>query len=271
MAADAVFSAITTKIGGGSWGDALKAASISLVKNEAFDFVGDHFSGTSPFAKGENVLAHGLVGGTSSAVSGGKFWSGFAGAAVGDIGGFSSANLGKTGQLLTTSIGGGISSALTGGKFVDGMVSSASGLMFNQWQHDLARVMMSTLNGREYDLQLVKEGILVPDPSSRLGAYQATLGYKSGTVGYAANRNIARIYLLFGSSFEENIGTYFNLPASKALFPEPINSPANRLLATGEYNYWKSIRDKNPWSVGGFLGSLFSPDTRTWIQKKSAY
>jgi hypothetical protein len=72
-------------------------------------------------------ITHGLLGGISSAGSGGKFWSGFASGAISSVVGSGMGQLGLTGvrgaaaSILAGGLTGGISSKLAGGTFVDGM------------------------------------------------------------------------------------------------------------------------------------------------------
>lgn len=123
-----------------------------------------------------------------------------------------------------------------------------------------------TLEARAADLQAIDKGELVPDPGSRLGAYAATAGYPAGSVGSAAHRAIGAIYMAAGTFGEERIGTVFNSEEAKALFPQSVNSPASKQLATVEYNYWAAARADDPWSAGGNMGSAFNPTWRDRIQ-----
>lgn len=117
------------------------------------------------------------------------------------------------------------------------------------------------------DLRAIDEGRLKPDPDSRLGAYDATKGYKEGTVGHSVHNAIGTIYAALGTTGEEKIGTVFNSPEAKKLYDQPVNSDASKKIAQMEYDYWAKTRKDNPWSVGGFLGTQFGPGTRDWLQK----
>lgn len=46
-----------------------------------------------------------------------------------------------------------------------------------------------------------------------------------------------------------------------------MNSPASRQIAEMEHNYWQRVRQQNPFSIGGNLGSVFNPGSRDWLQQ----
>lgn len=121
--------------------------------------------------------------------------------------------------------------------------------------------------GRMSTLRDIDEGRTTPDPNSRLGAYDATKGYKEGTVGNSVHNAIGTIYGVFGTAGEEQIGKVFNSPEAKALYDQPVNSPASKKMAEMEHAYWSKVRQENPTSFGGNMGSLFSPDTRDVLQR----
>jgi hypothetical protein len=118
------------------------------------------------------------------------------------------------------------------------------------------------------DLERVESGDLVPDASSRLGAYLATRGYPPGSVGEAVHRAIAAIYLTLGPLGEEQIGNVFNSAEARALYNDPIDGPSGRKIAQIEFSYWDSVRMRNPLSVGAQLAVLFDVDTRVWLQER---
>jgi hypothetical protein len=120
---------------------------------------------------------------------------------------------------------------------------------------------------RVQDLNNVDRGQMFVDPSSRLGAYEATRGYARGTVGHAVHNAIGDIYLLLGTIGQEQIGLIFNSPMAKALFPQPVTSSANLAMATLEYEYWMAVRTNNPSSIGGNAGAAFDPTVRAWLQQ----
>jgi hypothetical protein len=117
-------------------------------------------------------------------------------------------------------------------------------------------------------LKRVDSGELVPDPDSRLGAYAATKGYGSGTVGNAVHNAIGTIFVTFGNYGEERIGRVFNSPEAKALYDKPVSSCAGRQMAEHEYQYWQDVAAEDGWSPGGKMGSAFNPATRDLLQKK---
>ncbi len=117
-------------------------------------------------------------------------------------------------------------------------------------------------------LSRIDRGTLTPDPNSRLGAYAATAGYPPGSVGNAVHRAIGSIYLSLGAFGEEQIGTVFNSPEAVALFDKPLTRETSRQIAEIEHGYWRSVRDRNPSSAGGQLGSAFDPTVRDWLQRE---
>lgn len=120
---------------------------------------------------------------------------------------------------------------------------------------------------RPFILAEVENGTIKPDPSSRLGAYLATAGYPPGSVGSVFHFVIGSFYTALGTFGEERIGDLFNSPEAKALYDQPIDSPAGKQLATLEYNYWEHVREEDPYSPGGNLGSIFGPDSRDDVQR----
>lgn len=116
-------------------------------------------------------------------------------------------------------------------------------------------------------LSKIDRGELTPNPDSRLGAYAATAGYPPGTVGNAVHNAIGTIYGTFGTFGEENIGRVFNSPQAQALYNQPVDSDAGLQMATIENQYWNNVRQEDPWSPGGNMGSAFSPSVRNWLQK----
>jgi hypothetical protein len=121
--------------------------------------------------------------------------------------------------------------------------------------------------GRPITLGRIERGTLTPDPNSRLGAYAATVSYPPGSVGYAVHRAIGSIYLSMGTVGEEQIGMVFNSAEARALFDKPLTEQTSRQIAELEYRYWDNARQKNPYSVGGQLGSAFGPDARDRLQR----
>ena len=121
-------------------------------------------------------------------------------------------------------------------------------------------------SGRALDLAQVDAGGEV-DPHSRLGAYQATGGYREGTVGHAAHNAIGQIYEMAGTIGEDRIGEVFNSPEARALYNEPVNSGASAQLAQMEFDYWSQQREEG--TLGGYMGSAVPPATRDWLQQET--
>ena len=131
-----------------------------------------------------------------------------------------------------------------------------------------AWVLNAVPHKRSRDLEAVRSGKVPVDPRSRLGAYQATLGYAPGTVGYAANKHIGNIYNVLGTSGEDRIGIVFNSPEAQRLLSQPVSGKANRQLAELEYGYWKQQNQRG--TLGGFMGTRFRPGSRAWLQEYAA-
>jgi hypothetical protein len=120
---------------------------------------------------------------------------------------------------------------------------------------------------RGEQLQGIDEGRIHPDPNSRLGAYAATAGYPPGTVGHGVHGAIGAIYLTLGETGQEQIGTVFNSPEAQSHMGHPITSGHSRAIAQLEYDYWRSVRANDWFSVGGQLGSAFPPGIRDDLQR----
>ena len=120
--------------------------------------IGTHFEGMadsggvlSTGAKIGKTLAHGIAGGISSVLNGGKFGHGFVSAgftqafsgAIDKIGGrigntfsgsyFTTAN--RAMRIIASAVVGGTASALTGGKFANGAITGAFSRGFNDEAH----------------------------------------------------------------------------------------------------------------------------------------
>jgi len=119
----------------GDW----EAAAIGAASGAAFGYIGGNESifGEIGRTTPQRVIAHGVVGGTSAELQGGKFGSGFfsaAGAkwATGSIDDAFGGNV-AAGTTAITVVGGTISQ-VTGGKFANGAVTAAFGYLFNAAQ-----------------------------------------------------------------------------------------------------------------------------------------
>lgn len=117
-------------------------------------------------------------------------------------------------------------------------------------------------------LLAVERGEYRPDWESRLGAFAATRGYEPGTVGRAVHAAIGHIYLTVGTYGEEKIGRVFNSSYARPLFSQPVASCASFQIAALEFLYWRAVRDEDPLSAGGQLGSFFTPRTRDLLQRR---
>ena len=141
-------------IAGGIATGSLRGALVGAFTAGAFHGVGTTFEGFGKLTlglKAAKVLAHGLVGGISSVLSGGKFGHGFASAgltqafsgAIDKIGGrignitsgsyFSTAN--RALRIVASAVVGGTTSHITGGKFANGAITGAFSRGFNDEAH----------------------------------------------------------------------------------------------------------------------------------------
>ncbi len=116
-------------------------------------------------------------------------------------------------------------------------------------------------SGRTRNLLRVAIGSYDPPNYTRLGAFEATLGFQRGTVGHGANRAIAGIYIAMGDFGEDHIGTLFHSQQVQALLDDPADGPSSRRMAELEYAYWNG-QD----TIGGWMGRQFSPSVRDAIQ-----
>ena len=129
----------------------------TLATAALFNVVGNHFPvgsfGSSAWAI--KTVAHGVAGGISSVMQGGKFGEGFASAAVAQafspyIGTLDDKNLGISGErIAAAAVIGGVTSHLTGGKFANGAAMGAMARMFND-EHALNYKKKFQLFGRKY-------------------------------------------------------------------------------------------------------------------------
>ena len=128
---------------GGSFGDALKAAVMSVVQQQVFTQIGGNFDKAKGFFKKGGVGhigSHAVAGGVFAELQGGKFGHGFVSAGVTkaltpyiskvdsgiDIEGK------DIGQAAIAATVGGTVSELTGGKFANGAITAAYGNLFNE-------------------------------------------------------------------------------------------------------------------------------------------
>jgi hypothetical protein len=123
-----------------------------------------------------------------------------------------------------------------------------------------------TIGRRLGTLVGVETGLLNPDSSSRLGAYQATAGNERGTTGRAAHNSIGGIYLLLGNFGQDRIGDVFNSSEARELYDQSLSNGSSRQLAETEHGYWENQR-RTQGSAGGYMGSAFSPAARDMIQQ----
>ncbi|MCF2910861.1 hypothetical protein L1285_21370 [Pseudoalteromonas sp. DL2-H2.2] len=148
----------TGALAGGIATGSLKGALTGAFTAGMFHGIGTHFQGLadsagvlSTGAKIGKVLAHGLAGGISSVMSGGKFGHGFVSAGFtqafsgvidkigGRIGNITSGSyfdtINRAKRIIASAVVGGTASSITGGKFVNGAITGAFSRGFNDEAH----------------------------------------------------------------------------------------------------------------------------------------
>jgi len=148
----------TGAIAGGIATGSLRGALTGAFTAGMFHGIGTHFEGFADSAgvlsggvKFAKTLAHGIAGGISSVLNGGKFGHGFASAgftqafagAINGIGGrYGNVTSGKyfdainrVKRIVAAAVVGGTASQLTGGKFANGAITGAFSRMFNDESH----------------------------------------------------------------------------------------------------------------------------------------
>ena len=152
-AASGAFAAIN----GGGPEDIFKAAGIAFLSAHAFTYVG-HGIGLAEnpsFLSVDHVVktvAHGVVGGTASELSGGKFKHGFLAAGVAQLGapmiGQMKGAEARYARVVAAVALGGTASQLGGGKFANGAIAGAFGRLFNDEIHLQASLRIPRWLGR---------------------------------------------------------------------------------------------------------------------------
>jgi hypothetical protein len=126
-------------VAGGIATGSLKGALVGAFTAGAFHGVGTHFQGLGKLTSGlkaAKALAHGVVGGISSVLNGGKFGHGFASAGISQaMGGTIDGISDKAGRIVASAVVGGTVSEITGGKFANGAVTGAFSRAFNEEVH----------------------------------------------------------------------------------------------------------------------------------------
>ncbi|WP_293634471.1 FG-GAP-like repeat-containing protein [Shewanella sp. CG12_big_fil_rev_8_21_14_0_65_47_15] len=134
--------AATGFVAGGIATGSLKGALVGAATGAMFGAIGDYFQNTQGFSVGK-IASHGVAGGISSELSGGKFGHGFASAGftqlagqmgvLPDIGANSAQN--RFDNAIAAAVVGGTASVLSGGKFANGAVTGMFSRMLNDSLH----------------------------------------------------------------------------------------------------------------------------------------
>ena len=133
------YSARQARDHGADTNQAIKSAALAGIAAAAFHSVGEGFGAKDPM----RLLAHGMVGGTMSAVAGGSFKSGFISAGL--TAGFEFFGVtdkispffggGVPGNAIAGALIGGVGSELSGGSFRRGAEIGAMSQLFNACEH----------------------------------------------------------------------------------------------------------------------------------------
>jgi RHS repeat-associated protein len=177
-----VFAMATSFAVTGSLTEAFKAGIIADLSAAAFSGIGgESFGNTFGGGAGANVarsIAHGLVGGISSVLQGGKFGHGFASAGftkfidINEIVGIKKSLAGV--RVAMASVVGGTISKMTGGKFANGAVTAAMGQLYSGEQ----------MAGAERDAQKGRTPgkiYVAGHRVGKVGPYHTALEYDDGT------------------------------------------------------------------------------------------
>ena len=161
-------------------------------------------------------------------------------------------------------------------------VSSKGALYFLTEQSPKSAAGFQVLNYIKLNINSIKDKEPIKgsnsggiDLSTRQGAYEGTLKFKPGTVGYGVNLSIGAIKYGFNSNGQAKIGELFNRADVQELLAKENTPENNNKVAQLEYNYWQQVKnDPNilfeDWA-GGQVGTMFSPELRTKIQMGTAY
>ena len=162
----AVYTGILAVSNGGNLGDALMAAAISYGTAMAFQGVGDFFGklgettafGLKAVRFAAKTFAHGMIGGVSSVLRGGKLAAGFLSGAF--------ANLaspviewmpGPIAQTVASAVAGGAGAKLGGGKFANGAITGAFARLFGELAADGELEAAETVDLKPGDVQLAMD------------------------------------------------------------------------------------------------------------------
>jgi len=175
---------------------ALGSAAVAGVSAYAFGQVGDAFSQTPAQAfasrqlgdalmySAESIVAHGMVGGIMSLVSGGSFGDGFLGAGLSTALSLTSVVKGDewtavAARVAIAATAGGTVSEVTGGKFANGAISAAFSQAFNEEMHRASS---------PFEASAKKQALLTTDEEkANIAAAMAWLkanGYVPSSLGY---------------------------------------------------------------------------------------
>lgn len=136
-----VGGAVTGFVAGGIATGSLKGAFVGAATGAMFGGIGDYFQNTQGFSVGK-IAAHGVAGGISSELSGGKFGNGFASAGFTQLAGQMGVlpDIGDSAQnrvdnAIAAAVVGGTASVLSGGKFANGAATGMFSRMLNDSLH----------------------------------------------------------------------------------------------------------------------------------------
>ncbi len=119
------------------------------------------------------------------------------------------------------------------------------------------------------ELNAVDDGVMHPNPTSRLGAYEATRGYPPGTVGFAVHSAFGAIYQVMGAVGENEIGNVANSNAAKLLYALPLSDENSSRYSELEYGYWTTEYNRDPMNLGARIGAALSVQEQAYFRMYS--
>lgn len=240
-ACSTAWSAYATDIQGGDFTDVARSAAVSYLSYYAYDKVGNSLADIeNPWLKlPMGAVSHGIVGGVSSRLAGGKFAGGFYGGVFGYL-------APSTDEVVTDAlvagVFGGTGARLGGGEFEDGFVTGVAGRIFNHWAHKLAKWLLKSEGKAEKGAGAVKASKSADDifkegrtpKASELKAYAESQGWKptqtqGGPLKYVDEKGIPRITIKQGSSRTPGSGSpHVELKNASGQRIDPYGNPVTR-------------------------------------------
>ena len=237
-------------------GNILKGALIGAFSGAAFQQIGANFNGAEGsgfFAEGGlgHIAAHGIAGGVTSVLQGGKFGHGFLSAGltkalnVNNLIGTAAKHGGL--RVAVAAVVGGTISKVTGGKFANGAITAAFAQAFNgeraakvaeakkmfMAEHHLSKERMAAI------LTLIESGVSLKSGADSQNSYDAMLATLDRSqliaLGHALKNNFRS---QFGKSFNnENMVQALSTQYRDTHFMQNLHNTANLVQSAMEILY----------------------------------